>query len=98
MRPVRSEQPMTIFKNERNRLAFLFGRQTDLRSTSDVVEQLQAQIAQLQEQIRFNAAEHEREIAVLLRDLMQAKYELARRDMIDAFAGAPSPSAMVKCY
>jgi hypothetical protein len=44
--------------------------------------------------LRFNAAEHEREIAVLIRDLMKAKYELARRDMIDAFAAAPSPSEM----
>jgi hypothetical protein len=94
MRPVRSEQPMTIFKNERNRLAFLFGRQTALRSTSDTVDQLQAQIERLQEQLKFNAAEHEREIAVLLRDLMQAKFELAHRDLVDAFANAPSPSAM----
>jgi hypothetical protein len=85
---------MSIFKNERNRLAFRFGRRTALRSTSDVVDQLQAQIEKLQEQLKFNAAEHEREIAVLLRDLMQAKYELARRDMIDAFAAAPSPSEM----
>jgi excinuclease UvrABC nuclease subunit len=83
-----------FLKNERNRLAFRFGRQTGLRSTSDVVDQLQAQIERLQEQLKFNAAEHERQIAVLLRDLMQAKYELARRDMIDAFASAPSPSAM----
>jgi hypothetical protein len=64
-----------------NRLAFQFGRQTALRSTNEVVDQLQAQIERLQEQLKFNAAEHEREIAVLLRDLTQAKYELARRDI-----------------
>jgi len=85
--------PMTIFKNERNRLAFRFGRQTAFPSTS--VEQLQAQIERLQKQLEFNAAEHEREIAVLLRDLMRAKYELARRDLVDALAGEPSQSAMV---
>ena len=86
--------PIFLKREHNNRLAFLFGRQTALRSTSDAVEQLQAQIGRLQEQLKFNAAEHEREIAVLLRDLMQAKFELARRDMIDAFAGAPSPSEM----
>jgi len=84
--------PMTIFKNERNRLTFRFGRQTALPSTS--VEQLQAEIERLQTQLEFNAAEHERETAILLRALKQAKSEMARRDMIDAFAGAPSPSEM----
>jgi ferritin len=83
-----------ILKSVHDRLAFRFGRQSGIRPTSDTVEQLQAQIDRLQEQIKFNAAEHEREIAILLRDLMQARCELARRDMIDAFAGAPSPSEM----
>jgi len=83
-----------ILKCVHDRLAFRFGRQSGIRPTSDTVEQLQAQIDRLQEQLRFNAAEHEREIAVLIRDLMKAKYELARRDMIDAFAAAPSPSEM----
>ena len=36
---------MTIFKNDRSRQAFCFGRQT--ASTSDTVDQLQAQIEQL---------------------------------------------------
>jgi hypothetical protein len=31
----------------------------------------------------------------LLRDLMQAKFELAQRNMIDAFAKVASPSALV---
>jgi len=31
---------------------------------------------------------------MLLRDLMQARYELAQRNMVDAFANAPSPSLM----
>jgi hypothetical protein len=78
-----------------DRLAFRFGRQTALRSTSETVEQLQAEIERLREQLKFNAAEYEKQIAVLIRDLMQAKYELAWRDMIDAFASASSPSAMV---
>ena len=83
-----------ILKSMHDRLAFRFGRQTGLRSTNDVVEQLQAQIASLKEQIKFNAAEYERQIAVLMRDLTRAEYKLAQRDMIDAFAGTPSPSAM----
>ena len=84
-----------ILKTMHDRLAFRFGRQTALRSTCDTVEQLQAQIESLKEQLKFNAAEYERQIAVLMRDVMEARYELARRDLVDAFAGAPSPSAMV---
>jgi len=84
-----------ILKTMHDRLAFRFGRQTALRSTCDTVEQLQAQIESLKEQLKFNAAEYERQIAVLMRDVMEARYELARRDLVDSFAGAPSPSAMV---
>jgi len=84
-----------ILRNVRARLAFGFGRQTALRSTCDTVEQLQAQIEQLKAQLKFNAAEYEKQITVLLRDLMQARLELARRDLVDAFAAEPSPSATV---
>ena len=48
------EVAMAILKNERNRFTFLIGRQAGLRSTSDIVEQLQAQIEQLQQQLKFN--------------------------------------------
>jgi hypothetical protein len=83
--------PLTIFKNERNRLAFRFGRQTALRSANDVVDQLQKQI----EQLKFNAAEYERQLTAISRQLAEARLELARRDLVDAFASAHSPSAMV---
>jgi len=83
-----------ILKTMHDRLAFRFGRQTALRSTCDTVEQLQAQIESLKEQLKFNAAEYERQIAVLMRDVMEARYELARRDLVDAFASAASPSPM----
>jgi hypothetical protein len=43
----------------------------------------------------FNCAEYEKQIALLMRDLAEAKYELARRDTCDALASAPSPSAMI---
>ena len=83
-----------ILKNVHDRLAFRFGRQTALRATCDEVEQLQAEIDRLKDQMRFNSAEYEKQIAVLIRDLTRAEYKLAQRDMIDAFANAPSPSEM----
>jgi len=83
-----------ILKNERNRLAFRFGRATALRSASDVVDQLQAQLEAERKQHALNIAELERQVATLLKDLLQARLELARRNMVDAFASAPSPSAM----
>jgi hypothetical protein len=75
----------------RSRQAFRFGRQTALRSTGDTVDELQAQI----EQLKFNAAEYERQIAGLSRELCKARLELAQRRLVDAFAAAPSPSPMV---
>jgi hypothetical protein len=85
---------MSLTPNARRRAAFLFGRQMALRSTSDAIDQLEAQLHAEREQHAFDVAELEKSIAMLLRDLAQARYELARRDMIDAFAKAPSPSAM----
>ena len=85
---------MSLTPNARRRQAFLFGRQTALRSTSDVIDQLQAQLEAERKQHKFNVTELEKQIATLLRDLMQARYELARRNMVDAFANAPSPSLM----
>jgi len=87
---------MSLTPNARRRQAFLWGRQAALRSTNDVVDQLQAELHAEREQHAFDVAELEKQIATLLRDLMQARYELARRNMIDArLAGAPSPSAMM---
>jgi hypothetical protein len=59
-----------------------------------VVDQLQAQLEAERKQHAFNIAELERQVATLLKDLLQARLELARRNMVDAFASAPSPSAM----
>jgi hypothetical protein len=42
-----------------------------------------------------HVAELKRKLAVLQRELLEARVELARRDMVDAFASAPSPSAMI---
>jgi hypothetical protein len=44
---------------------------------------------------RFNMAEKERELALALRELAEARLELARRDRIEAFARAPSSSEMM---
>jgi cell division protein FtsB len=83
--------PIFLKREHNNRLAFLFGRQTALRPTSDTVDQLQKQI----EQLKFNATQYEGQIAMLSRQLAEARLELARRDIVDAFANAHSPSAMV---
>jgi hypothetical protein len=85
---------MSLTPNARRRQAFFFGRQRALRATSDVVSQLQEQLEAERAQHAFDVAEMDKQIAGLLRDLMQARYELARRNMVDAFANAPSPSAM----
>jgi Skp family chaperone for outer membrane proteins len=81
-------------KNEHTRRAFRIGRQAALRSSNDIVDQLQAQIHQLQARLKTEREHHEKEIAALTRELLQTKYELAKRDMVDAFANTPSPSAM----
>ena len=87
--------PMTILKNGRTRLAFRFGRASALRSASDVIDQLQAQLEAERKQHKFNVTELEKQIAMLLRDLMQARYELARRNLSDKLIGIPSPSPLV---
>jgi hypothetical protein len=43
----------------------------------------------------FNLAEKQRELTIALKELPEARYELARRDTQEAFAAAPSPSAMM---
>jgi ribosomal protein L9 len=73
--------------------AFRIGRQAALRSTSDLVNQLQAQLDAERRQHAFDNAESEKQIAILLRDLMQAKYEIAQRNLIETFSKMESPSA-----
>jgi uncharacterized small protein (DUF1192 family) len=85
---------MSLTPNARRRAAFLFGRQTALRSTNDALYQVQAELHAEREQHAFDVAELEKQIAMLLRDLARARYELAQRNMADAFANAPSPSPM----
>jgi hypothetical protein len=72
-----------------------FGRATGIRSTSEALDQLQAQLDTERKQHAFNVGELEQQNALLIRDLAQARLELARRNMIDSFASAPSPSAMM---
>jgi hypothetical protein len=85
--------PMTILKNGRMRLAFRFGRASALRSANDVIDQLQAQLDAERKQHAFDVAESEKQIAILIRDLMQARYELAQRNVVETFAKMESPSA-----
>jgi hypothetical protein len=58
-----------------------------------VIDQLQAQLEAERKQHKFNITELEKQIATLLRDLMQAKYELAQRNLVETFVKMESPSA-----
>jgi hypothetical protein len=86
---------MSLTPNARRRQAFLFGRQVALRSSSDAIDQLEAQLHAEREQHAFVVGELEKQVATLLRDLMQGKYELARRNLADKFVNTPSPSPSV---
>ena len=53
---------------------------------------LQDQLRSERAQHRFNLAERERELALVLRELAEERLELARWDTIEALARARSPS------
>jgi len=82
---------MSLTPNAQRRRAFLVGRRSGLRSTSDALDQLQAAL----EAERAQVAELQRGLAVLQRELLEARLEIARRNIVDAFAAAPSPSPLV---
>lgn len=84
-----------IIKNKSDRFAFQIGVASALRKTNDLVNQLQEQLKAERAQHRFNPAEKERELTILLKELSELRYELAHRDTFDAFARAPSPSRMM---
>jgi ribosomal protein L29 len=81
-----------ILKNKTDRIAFRFGARSVLRSTNELVDQLQEQLWRERAQHAFNLAENERELKAALRELAEVRCELARRDRSEAFARAPSPS------
>jgi hypothetical protein len=89
------EVPMSLTPNARRRQAFLWGRQNALRSTSNVVDQLQAELIAEREQHAFDVAEMEKQLAVLSKELLECRLELAKRRVADAFAAMPSPSPSV---
>lgn len=62
-----------ILKDKRDRIAFRFGRQSGIRSTDEVVEQLSETLRKELAQHRFNLAEKEREIATVLRELTETR-------------------------
>jgi ribosomal protein L29 len=94
---------MPIFFNDRNRrLGFMIGRQSGLRSTDEIVEQLSERIRQLEQQLKtersqnaFAMDEMQKQIIGLLRDLAEERFKAARHDREKAFVEAPSPSGMV---
>jgi ribosomal protein L29 len=50
-----------------------------MRSTSEVIEELQEQLRAERAQNAFNCSEYEKQIALLRHDLAEAKYELDAR-------------------
>jgi hypothetical protein len=87
-----SQSMPLIIKNKTDRIAFQFGTRSALRATNEVVEQLQAQLKSERTKSAAKLAEKQRELTAALRDLAEARYQLAQRDTLDAFAQAPSPS------
>jgi hypothetical protein len=81
------------------RLAFRFGRisgrVSGLHSANDVIDQLQQQLDAERRQHKFNISALEQEKAILVRDLLQAKYEIAQRNLVETFSKMESPSAML---
>jgi uncharacterized protein involved in exopolysaccharide biosynthesis len=81
-----------ILKNKRDAFAFRFSHHSALRSTSELVEQLQDQLRRERAQHSFDLAEKEQEVAILLRELAEVRRQLAQ---FEIFAVMPSPSASV---
>jgi Skp family chaperone for outer membrane proteins len=63
---------------------------------ASLADQLQEQLRSERAQHRFNLAEKERELTAALRELAEARYEIAKRDRKNAFSGAPSPSTSLR--
>jgi hypothetical protein len=84
-----------IIKNRYDRLAFQFGTRSALRSTSELVDQLQAQLKAERNQHAFDMSEMQKQISFLLRDNAELRLEIARRDREAAFANLPFPSGMM---
>jgi hypothetical protein len=87
-----------ILRNRHDRSTVQLAHVSAMRSTNEIIDQLQMQVKQLQEQLRaaheqnaFNCAHYEEQIRLLLRDLIESKYQLAKRTLADA----PSPSQAV---
>jgi hypothetical protein len=80
---------MTILNDRNRRLAFQFGRQSGIRSTSGALDQASERLRAERTTVR----ELKKEIAALRRDLEAARLALIRRDLHDTFMAASSPSA-----
>ena len=81
-----------ILKSKHDRIAFGFSSQSAFRSTSELVDQLQDQLQAQRAQHRCALTVKEQELALALRELAETRFQLAQ---IEAFANAPSPSAML---
>jgi hypothetical protein len=91
-----------LIRNRHDRATVQLAHASAMRSTNEIIDQLQAQVRELQgelqrerEQRAFDCNEYEGQVKTLLRDLLHAKYQLAKLERERAFVAAPSPSAMV---
>jgi hypothetical protein len=91
-----------LLRNKIDRAAVQLAHASALRSTNEIIEQLQAQVKQLQaqtqrerEQAKFNMAQAETEKALLSRELCEARLQIVVRDRRDALAVCSSPSPSV---
>jgi hypothetical protein len=108
--PVKSDKPpsflnrrqqleamMPLFLSDRNRRrGFLVGRQSGLRSTDEVVRQLQQQLDAERRRsaaLLFNQEVQHKEIVGLLRENAQLRLDAARRDREEAFIRFEDPTA-----
>jgi hypothetical protein len=88
---------MMIVRGAKERAAFLTGRQTALRTTSDAVDQLIDQLSVPREELREARAEYaakiaqtkahfDAEVAAMRRELAEALTELSRAQLLGEFA------------
>jgi hypothetical protein len=74
---------------------FQVGRQSALRTTNDLVDQLQETLRAERTQYAFKLAEKQRELTAALRDVAALRYQIAHRDTQDAFPRAEKANSII---
>jgi hypothetical protein len=66
-----------ILKHKTDRIAFQFGARSALRSANELIDQLQDQLRRERSQRAFDHKYFNEQIAMLSRELAEARYEIA---------------------